>query len=109
MQGQALPINQPTAERQDRQRVLTEWDSDFEGDTLSLRTIYRDEYTCTFYQKSSLYDGSEGELYDLREDPHQWVNLWNDPERQSLKRDLIADLRDHLPAARERRKPVSPV
>ena len=109
MQGQALPLDGEDAERQNRQRVLTEWDSDFEGDTLSLRTIHRDGYTCTFYQKSSLYDGSEGELYDLREDPHQWVNLWNDPERQSIKRDLIADLRDHLPVNHNRREPVSPV
>ena len=109
MEGEALPVDQADAVRQDRQRVLTEWDSDFHGDSLSLRTIHRDGYTCTFYQKSSLYDGDEGELYDIREDPNQWVNLWNDPKRQSLKRDLIADLGDHLPAARERRKPVSPV
>jgi len=109
MQGRALPSNEREAGSQDRQRVLTEWDSDFDGDTLSLRTIHRDGHTCTLYQTSSLYDGTEGELYDLREDPHQWHNLWDDPERQALKRDLIADLRDHLPALTDRREPVAPV
>ena len=88
---------------------MTEWDSDFEGNTLSLRTIHRDGYTCTLYQKSSLYEGDEGELYDLREDPQQWVNLWDDPARQAIKNDLIADLRDHLPTLIDRRAPVAPV
>ena len=109
MQGRALPQSGAAAEAQGRERVLTEWDSDFEGDTLSLRTIHRDGYTCTVYGESSLYDGTEGELYDHDADPHQWENLWDDPARQSLKRDLIADLRDHLPELTDRRAPVAPV
>ena len=109
MQGEPLPTTELEASRQQRQRVLTEWDSDFEGDTLSLRTIHRDGYTCTLYQKSSLYEGDEGELYDLREDPQQWINLWDDPARQAIKKDLIADLRDHLPTLTDRRAPVAPV
>ena len=109
MDGEPLPLTQADAERQGRQRVLTEWDSDFEGDTLSLRTIHRDGYTCTLYQESSLYEGSEGELYNVREDPRQWVNLWDDAEYQSIKRDLIDDLRAHLPIQKNRRTPVAPV
>jgi hypothetical protein len=46
------------------------------------------------------YDGTEGELYDLRNDPLQWNNLWDDPKHKSLKSDLIADLYDHLPPER---------
>jgi hypothetical protein len=46
------------------------------------------------------YDGSEGELYDLKNDPLQWENLWNEPGWQSVKRDLIADLYDNLPEER---------
>ena len=46
------------------------------------------------------YDGTEGELYDLANDPHQWVNLWDDPKWQGKKRDLLADLYDNLPEER---------
>ncbi len=46
------------------------------------------------------YDGTEGELYDLREDPLQWRNLWSDPGYKKLKSDLIADLYDNLPPVR---------
>ncbi len=100
MQGQALPISRSQAEEQRRQRVLTEWDSEFNGISIHMRTMYRDGFTCTVYEKSSLYDGSEGELYDHANDPQQWRNLWDDPRYRGLKADFIADLYDHLPPAR---------
>jgi hypothetical protein len=53
------------------------------------------------------YEGVEGELYDVREDPHQWHNLWDDPTRRSLRDDLVADLLAHLPPARAPRLPVA--
>ena len=46
------------------------------------------------------YDGTEGELYDVRNDPDQWENLWDDPSKRSLRDDLVADLRAHLPEER---------
>ena len=88
---------------------------------MHLRTIYRDGYICTVYEKTTrgvgwdlarliaggpvplpdlTYDGTEGELYDVRADPHQWRNLWNDPGYSALRSDLVADLRDHLPPPR---------
>ncbi|HKN00257.1 MAG TPA: hypothetical protein VJX23_07045, partial [Candidatus Binataceae bacterium] len=47
------------------------------------------------------YDGTEGELYNLNEDPLQWRNLWNDPGYRKMKSDLTADLYDNLPKRRE--------
>ncbi len=117
MEGAALPV-QPGS---DRQRIITTFDSQFEQVGMHLRTIYRDGYLCTTYAPRSHgeggrfplywalwgtgtrvpdYDGSEGELYDLGEDPLQRKNLWNDPARRSLQNELLADLRDHLPKAR---------
>lgn len=36
--------------------------------------------------------GGEGELYDLETDPGEMVNLWAEPTRAGLARDLAADL-----------------
>ena len=34
---------------------------------------------------SILYDGSEGELYNMTDDPLQWRNLWNDDGYRKIK------------------------
>ena len=52
------------------------------------------------------YDGTEGELYNLTEDPNQWHNLWDDPAARAIRSDLVADLLDHLPPVRD---PVLPI
>jgi arylsulfatase A-like enzyme len=104
-----------------RERVLTTFDSQFAAVGMHLRTIYRDGMICTAYLPSTRdeggrfpiyervwlrgstwprYDGTEGELYDLNNDPLQRENLWNDPSRRSLRDDLVADLLAHLPEAR---------
>ncbi|HVN84482.1 MAG TPA: sulfatase-like hydrolase/transferase [Candidatus Binatia bacterium] len=119
---QGAPL--PTAPGSHRERVITEWDSQFAEIGMHLRTIYRDGFICTVYERSTdnvgfslarlyrsfgadlplpnfRYDGTEGELYNLNEDPQQWRNLWSDPGCRQLKSDLIADLYDHLPAPRQ--------
>ena len=117
MQGKALP----KAEDGSRQRAICEWDSQFPGYGFHFRSIYRDGYVLTRYEPSTAgvpnglethfpayagfethirYDGSEGELYDLKSDPHQFNNLWSDPKHKGLKSDLVADLYDHLPEER---------
>ena len=111
--------------------MITEWDSQFAQIGMHMKSIYRDGYVCTVYEKSTRdigfdleavirgglggsdipmpdisYDGTEGELYNLREDPLQWRNLWNDAGFAKLKSDLIADLYDNLPPARDPQLPV---
>jgi arylsulfatase A-like enzyme len=120
MQGAPLPM----APGSGRERVITEWDSQFAEIGMHLRSIHRDGFTCTVYEPTSRdigfslarlygafgsdlpvpdirYDGSEGELYNVVEDPLQWHNLWNDPGYAQRKSDLITDLYDHLPRVRE--------
>jgi len=101
MEGSALPSNANEAAK--REAVLTEWDSEFDGVSISLRSLYRDGWLVTAYGKSSLYDGGEGELYDLKNDPRQWRNLWDDPSAAAMKRDLLDDLRARTPKQREPR------
>jgi hypothetical protein len=52
---------------------------------------------CSTYQPGFSHDGSEGELYDLVDDPLQQVNRWDDPSMASLRSNLLADLWDHQP------------
>ena len=88
MQGEPLP----TAPGSGRERVLCEWDTQFPGYGMHLRSIYRDGWLCTAYEPSTVgepnglekwfaetgmfgggigpispvaYDGSEGELYEV--------------------------------------------
>jgi hypothetical protein len=62
-----------------------------------LRTITRDGWVCSTYQRGYSHDGTEGELYDLADDPLQQVNRWDDPSLAALRTDLLADLWDHQP------------
>ncbi|MBU2547474.1 MAG: sulfatase-like hydrolase/transferase [Proteobacteria bacterium] len=126
MEGRQLPVSADDG----RERVLCEWDSQFPGYGMHLRTIYRDGWLLTRYEPSTIgrptgaekhipeglrnfigreafegcglgYDGSEGELYRVDEDPHQWHNLWDDPGYRGVRSDLTADLYDSLPRGRE--------
>jgi arylsulfatase A-like enzyme len=115
MQGSALP----TADGgPGHDRAICEWDSQFPGFGMHLRSVYRDGWLCTVYEKSTagepnglekvlgdqilqpvsvIYDGTEGELYNVDDDPHQWSNRWSDPSCKALREDLVADLYDSLP------------
>lgn len=97
LQGTRLPLDETEAKARGFEGVLTEWDSELFGIDVHLRTLTRDRWVVTTYRPGTCHDGTEGELYDLVEDPHQRVNRYDDPALRSLRDDLVADLRDHLP------------
>ena len=86
--------------------MLTTWDSELHGVGVHLRTITRDGWVCTTYLPGTVHDGTEGELYDLTDDPLQRHNRWDDPSLRSVRDDLVDDLRRHLRPARRPRLPV---
>jgi arylsulfatase A-like enzyme len=100
MEGKPLPADDTDAEARGFERVLTEWDSVLFGVGVHLRTITRDNWVCTTYQPGYSHDGTEGELYNLGDDPLQQINRWNDPSLAELQSDLVADLWDHQPPMR---------
>lgn len=106
MEGQPLPVDDADADARGFERVLTEWDSELFGVGVHLRTITRDGWVCTTYQPGYSHDGTEGELYDLAEDPLQQVNRWDDPAVASLRSDLLADLWDNQPVQQQPLRPV---
>lgn len=101
MQGRPLPQSEDLSDGGRADHVLTEWDSDINDIRMHLRSIWRADMLCTIYEPGTVHDGSEGELYDMKEDPLQQRNLWADPARREVRDDLIATLRDSLPPARE--------
>ena len=103
MEGHALPVDDGDAAGRGFERVLTEWDSELLGVGVHLSTITRDGWVCTSYEPGTVHDGTEGELYDLADDPLQRVNRWDDPSRRALRDDLLADLWDSQPEAHDPR------
>ncbi len=97
MQGKPLPRAPGDASRE---RVVTEWIDAYDGNEIVMRTMVRDDYLITAYEKTNRYEGTEGELYVLADDPHQWRNLWDELAAVSLKADLLADMADHVPDGR---------
>lgn len=65
-----------------RDHVIVE--NKHEPPAVHLRTYVDERYKITVYRE---YD--HGELFDLREDPNELRNLWNDPESADLKRTLL--------------------
>lgn len=107
MQGAPLPV---LPGQSDRERVFTEWTDSYDGNDIVLRSMVRDGWLVTVYEPTNRYDGSEGELHRLVDDPHQWRNLWNEAAYASIKRDVVDDLRANLPEGRPDLLPkVAPV
>ncbi len=104
MEGAALPRTAAAGSK--REAVFTEWDSQFGDVSVSMRTLYRDGWTITAYNETSIYEGTEGELYNMKEDPPQWRNLWGDVSAAGMKRDLLDDLRARMPKGDARRRKV---
>ncbi len=103
MEGRRLPVDDADADARGFERVLTEWDSELFGVEVHLRSLMRDHWLCSTYLPGTSHDGTEGELYDLGQDPRQQVNLWDDPARRPVRDDLVADLWDHQPPSRRPR------
>ena len=70
----------PTAPGSGRERVITEWDSQFKQLGMHLRTIYRDGWVCTVYEKSTRDVG-----YDVQPGTRDAARYAGDP-RHPLRR-----------------------
>jgi len=105
-EGSMLPRSEDEAQAQGREMVLTQWDSEHGHIDMHLKTIYHhDGWQLTCYEPSYLYEGTEGELYDMNTDPLQLTNRWQDPGCQVRKRQLREMLYTSLPQFAESRLP----
>jgi arylsulfatase A-like enzyme len=96
MDGTALPTD--SAGAGDRTAVLTDWDSYHpNGTRMHLRTIPRGRGRATAYEPGTVHDGTEGELYDLVDDPLERINRWDDPTLATTRDELLGLLHDTRP------------
>jgi uncharacterized sulfatase len=65
-----------------REHVIVE--NQHQPTTMNMRTYINQRYKLTVH-----FNQPYGELYDLETDPEEYVNLWDDPDSQDLKRDLL--------------------
>ena len=85
----------------DRDSVFCQWDSEKNGLEIRLKSIFdRSGFLITAYEKTNSYSGSEGELYDLNDDPHQWHNLWDDPHFKVKREELLEKVKHQTPVPR---------
>jgi arylsulfatase A-like enzyme len=104
-EAKRLPHSDDNAVELGHERVLTEWDSVLFGKIVGARTICRDGWVCTAMLPGTVHDGTEGELYDLANDPLQRVNLWNDSSQAAHRDALLADMWESFPTTPLPRRP----
>lgn len=105
-EGKVLPTSRSEAQDQNRDHVLTEWDSEHGPADMHLKSLYhREGWLYTSYGKSFMYEGTEGELYDMRNDPEQRVNLWDDSGYRKKRDELGDQMRAAFPSPRDPQLP----
>ncbi len=96
MEGRPLPTSQEEAEAQGRETVFTQYESHTPDASIVMNAVYADGFRCIAYERTATYEGTEGELYNVNEDPMQVINLWDDPAYRGIKKDLIDAIRYDL-------------
>lgn len=74
--------------KQTRNEVYCEWES-FDEIPAKLSSVRTEDFRLVFYAGHNA-----GELYDLRKDQGEIHNLWNHPDFQQIKMDLLQRLLD---------------
>lgn len=98
LEGSGLPIC-PDA---NRDTAFCQWDAEKSGIEIKMKTVYhRSDMVCTTYDKTNYYNGTEGELYNLKDDPKQWNNLWDDPDYAGVKEEMVMLVKHNTPSPRE--------
>lgn len=86
----------------ERDAVFCQWDAEKNGIEINMKSIYDSSgHVCTAYGKTGYYSGTEGELYNLHDDPRQWVNLWDHPDHADIKDEMLARIDEKTPKPRE--------
>ena len=105
VEGAALPRDDDDAKSRSFDATVTEWDSSLFGVSVHVRSVLTADHLYTEYGRGTSHDGTEGELYDLRDDPLQRVNRFDDPVFAGVRATLSERLRAHEERPGERATP----
>jgi arylsulfatase A-like enzyme len=94
-EGAPLPDSDADAAARHFEATVTEWDSELFGVAVHLRSLVTGRYLYTEYRAGTVHDGTEGELYDLLDDPRQRVNRFDDPALAGAREELAGALAAH--------------
>ena len=88
MEGRPLPTSEADASEQGRDHVFTQYESSTTDCDIVINTVYKDGWICSVYARTRTYTGTEGELYNVEDDPRQRNNLWDDPAQKGRVAEL---------------------
>jgi hypothetical protein len=96
MDGKPLPVSNEQGKEQGREYTFTQYESHTPDASVVMNSMFANNIKCVLYERSKTYEGTEGELYDLEQDPGELVNLWDNPDYASVKADMIETIRKDL-------------
>ena len=96
MDGRPLPVSNEEGDAQGREYSFTQYESHTPDASIIMNSMFANGIKCVLYERTKTYDGTEGELYDLKEDPGELVNLWDDPKYAAVEADMIETIRKDL-------------
>jgi arylsulfatase A-like enzyme len=96
MDGKPLPASNADGDSQGREYSFTQYESHTPDASIIMNSMFANGIKCVLYERSMTYEGTEGELYDLNEDPGELMNLWDDPKYAAVKADMIETIRKDL-------------
>ena len=96
MQGKPLPVSNADGDSQGREYTFSQYESHTPDASIIMNSMFANGIKCILYERSKTYEGTEGELYDLNEDPGELVNLWDDPQYAAVKAEMIETIRKDL-------------
>ena len=96
MQGTPLPVSNADGDAQGREYTFTQYESHTPDASIVMNSMFANGIKCVVYERTKTYEGTEGELYDLNEDPGELINLWDNPSYASIKADMIVTIRKDL-------------
>ena len=105
VEGASLPLSDDDARARSFDSTVTEWDSALFGVDVHVRSVVTASHLYSEYKPGTLHDGSEGELYDLADDPLQRVNRFSDPAFADTRATLHERLLAHEERPGERAEP----
>ena len=61
----------------------------------------REDWKLILFRDGTVLDDTQmrGELYDLRQDPHEWTNLFGDPAYREIRDSMMLDMISHVSTA----------